>query len=69
MNDPAESKKVLDLCDAALALAPAERRAYLQALAERSPELALSVRQLLSAVEESGSFLAIDERPTRSDAD
>ena len=63
MRNSDGSKRVLDVCDALLALASEERVASLQVLTEQDPQLAFEVRQLLQAVDDSGSFMAIDKSP------
>lgn len=61
------SKKVLDLCDLALSV-PEESRASLLDL-HCGEDLALrqAVESLLKAVDDSGSFLTIEEHPPATD--
>lgn len=63
MIDPSLSKKVLDLCDETLALAPQDRDAFLQSVSKRDNEVAAAVRLLLQAIEDSGSFSTIKVLP------
>ncbi len=61
MSDPSRSKQVLDLCDQALVLPREKRAAFLDAVCEEDAELRLAVDSLLQAVDDSGSFLIVDE--------
>jgi non-specific serine/threonine protein kinase/serine/threonine-protein kinase len=53
-----EWRQVEELLDAALALAPDERRAFLDEVAERAPELRREVESLLVCEERADNFLA-----------
>jgi hypothetical protein len=61
MSDASRAKQVLDLCDQALMLAPDKRAAFLDGACSDDYALRASVDSLLQAVEDSGSFLALDE--------
>ncbi len=63
MSDSDRTKEILKLCDEALAMEPKERKLFLQKCAETDRDLETSVRQLLQAVEDSGSFMVIEELP------
>jgi hypothetical protein len=63
MIDPSLSRKILDLCDETLALAPQEREAFLQTVAQRDSESVTAVRLLLQAIEDSGSFSTVKVLP------
>ncbi len=65
MIDPSLSKKILDLCDETLALAPQEREAFLQVVAQGDSESVAAVRLLLQAIEDSGSFSTVKVLPAK----
>ncbi len=64
MSDPSRSKQVLDFCDQALELPRDERSRFLAAACKGDAELLDSVESLLKAVDDSGSFLVVDESKT-----
>jgi hypothetical protein len=61
MSDASRSKEVLDLCDQVLLIEPEKRAAFLVELCGEDHELKTSVELLLQAIEDSGSFLIVDE--------
>ena len=61
MSDPGRAKQVLDLCDEALMLGPEGRERFLDIISESDSELGESVRALLQAVDDSGSFMVVDD--------
>ena len=61
MSDASRSKEVLDLCDRALLVESEKREAFLKDWCSEDHELKTSVELLLQAIEDSGSFLIVDE--------
>ncbi len=61
MSDPSRSKQVLDICDQALMSPREEREDFLDNACSGDRELRESVESLLRAVDDSGSFLQVDE--------
>ena len=61
MSDASRSKEVLDLCDKVLLIEPGKRAAFLKDWCSEDQELKTSVELLLQAIEDSGSFLIVDE--------
>lgn len=66
MDNSKTSKKVLDLCDEALAMLADERETFLKKLGLTEPDVASAVRELLRAIEDSGSFMTIADPRDRS---
>ncbi len=63
MTDPSSSKRVLDICDGAVLLSGDAREHYLIKACEGDREVRKQVDNLLQAIEDSGSFMQIDEVP------
>jgi len=55
------SKRILDICDEAVAMTEGERRAYLDRVCANDLPMRDAVCSLLQAIEDSGSFLRISE--------
>lgn len=65
MSDPGRAKQVLDVCDQALLLAPDKREEFLECACQGNAALKESVVLLLQAIDDSGSFLQVDEKDSK----
>lgn len=66
MTDPRTSRRVLKICDGAVLLSGDAREHYLIEACNGDGEVREQVDNLLQAVEDSGSFMQIDESRDRS---
>jgi hypothetical protein len=54
-----DSRRLLEICDNVIELKGEQRDAYIERVCANDPALRESVRELLRAIEDSGSFLSL----------